>query len=122
MDSLLSGLLRLSRIGTATIHIEPIRMNALLPAVLVKLFGRPEQEQSAFSAKAGRVRDIGVSIAMSNRYFFTALTLVASVATAIAYGVGGTMVINFVTEYLFQSLVVFRGTMNTNDAAHRGER
>ena len=35
---------------------------------------------------------------------------------------GGTMVINFVTEYLFQSLVVFRGTMNTNEAAHRGER
>lgn len=35
---------------------------------------------------------------------------------------GGTMVINFVTEYLFQSLVVFRGTMNTNDAARRGER
>ena len=35
---------------------------------------------------------------------------------------GGTMVINFVTEYLFQSLVVFRGTMNTNDAAQRGER
>ena len=35
---------------------------------------------------------------------------------------GGTMVINFITEYLFQSLVVFRGTMNTNDAAHRGER
>ena len=35
---------------------------------------------------------------------------------------GGTMVINFVTEYLFQSLVVFRGTMNTNEAAQRGER
>ena len=35
---------------------------------------------------------------------------------------GGTMVINFVTEYLFQSLVVFRGTMNTNDAAHHGQR
>lgn len=35
---------------------------------------------------------------------------------------GGTMVINFVTEYLFQSLVVFRGTMNTNDAALRSER
>ena len=35
---------------------------------------------------------------------------------------GGTMVINFVTEYLFQSLVVFRGTMNTNDAAKRSER
>ena len=35
---------------------------------------------------------------------------------------GGTMVINFITEYLFQSLVVFHGTMNTNEAAHRGER
>ena len=35
---------------------------------------------------------------------------------------GGTMVINFITEYLFQSLVVFRGTMNTNEAARRGER
>ena len=35
---------------------------------------------------------------------------------------GLTMVINFVTEYLFQSLVVFRGTMNTHDDARRGQR
>ncbi len=35
---------------------------------------------------------------------------------------GLTMVINFVTEYLFQSLVVFRGTINTNDNARRGQR
>ncbi|HEX6887095.1 MAG TPA: ABC transporter ATP-binding protein [Candidatus Nanopelagicales bacterium] len=63
-------------------------------ALLVKLFGRPAQEQGAFSGKAARVRDIGVEIAMSNRYFFTALTLVASVATAIAYGVGGQFVIS----------------------------
>jgi ATP-binding cassette subfamily B protein len=63
-------------------------------ALLVKLFGRPEEEQSSFSSRASRVRDIGVQIAMSNRYFFTALTLVASVATAIAYGVGGQLVIS----------------------------
>ncbi len=63
-------------------------------ALLVKLFGRPEEEASTFAAKASRVRDIGVEIAMSNRYFFTALTLVASVATAIAYGVGGNLVID----------------------------
>ncbi len=63
-------------------------------ALLVKLFGRPAEEQSNFSGKAARVRDIGVQIAMSNRYFFTALTLVASVATAITYGVGGNLVIN----------------------------
>jgi putative flippase GtrA len=30
---------------------------------------------------------------------------------------GGTMIINFVTEFLFQSFVVFRKTMNTNDIA-----
>ncbi len=63
-------------------------------ALLVKLFGRPEQESAAFSRRARRVADIGVDIAMSNRYFFTALTLVASVATAIAYGVGGNLVID----------------------------
>ncbi len=63
-------------------------------ALLVKLFGRPEEEATVFAAKASRVRDIGVELAMSNRYFFTALTLVASVATAIAYGVGGNLVID----------------------------
>ena len=63
-------------------------------ALLVKLFGRPEEEATNFAGKASRVRDIGVEIAMSNRYFFTALTLVASVATAIAYGVGGNLVID----------------------------
>jgi ATP-binding cassette subfamily B protein len=63
-------------------------------ALLVKLFGRPQEEVTSFSGKAARVRDIGVQIAMSNRYFFTALTLVASVATAIAYGVGGNLVID----------------------------
>lgn len=32
---------------------------------------------------------------------------------------GGTMIINFVTEFLYQSLVVFRHTINTNDLARR---
>ena len=62
-------------------------------ALLVKLFGRPEDESASFGAKAVRVRDIGVRMAMANRYFFTALTLVAAVATAVAYGLGGNLVI-----------------------------
>src|SRR3954454_21425049 len=62
-------------------------------ALLAKLFGRPEEEDVAFTAKAGKVRDIGVRIAMSNRVFFTSLTLVASLATAVVYGVGGLLVI-----------------------------
>ncbi len=58
-------------------------------ALLVKLFGRLPEESRAFSDKAGRVRDIGVTSAMYSRVFFAALTLVASLATALVYGIGG---------------------------------
>jgi ATP-binding cassette subfamily B protein len=58
-------------------------------ALLVKLFGRPDDEAQSFSGRAGRVRDIGVTSAMYGRTFFTALTLVASLATAVVYGLGG---------------------------------
>lgn len=63
-------------------------------ALLVKLFGRPDDEAAAFSGRAARVRDIGVRIAMANRWFFTALVLVGSLATAIAYGLGGNLVVS----------------------------
>jgi ATP-binding cassette subfamily B protein len=58
-------------------------------AQLVKLFGRPDQETAEFRGRAGRVRDIGIQSAMYGRIFFVALTLVASLATAIVYGFGG---------------------------------
>ncbi len=63
-------------------------------ALLVKLFGRPEQEEQAFRGKAGRVRDIGITSAMYGRVFFVALTTVAALATALVYGVGGTFAAN----------------------------
>ena len=59
-------------------------------ALLVKLFGRPDREERAFRDKAGRVRDIGITSAMYGRIFFVSLTTVASLATALVYGVGGT--------------------------------
>ena len=62
-------------------------------ALLVKLFGRPAEESADFSGRSARVRDIGVRIAMANRIFFTALTLVAALATALVYGVGGNLAI-----------------------------
>src|SRR3712207_436574 len=52
-------------------------------ALLVKLFGRPSAEAEAFRGRAARVRDIGVLSAMYGRTFFTALTLVAALATAL---------------------------------------
>jgi ATP-binding cassette subfamily B protein len=63
-------------------------------AMLVKLFGRPGEESQTFAGRAGKVRDIGVSQAMYGQVLFVALTLLASMATAVVYGVGGTMVIN----------------------------
>jgi len=58
-------------------------------AMLVKLFGRPEAEVASFERRAGRVRDIGITQAMYTRVFMVSLILTASLATALAYGVGG---------------------------------
>src|SRR5262245_20272056 len=58
-------------------------------ALLVKLFGRPEEEASKFSSRAARVRDIGVQQAMFGTTFFVAMMLVASLAQALTYGLGG---------------------------------
>lgn len=63
-------------------------------ALLVKIFGRLPEETEQFSAKASRVRDIGITSAMYSRVFFTALTLVAALATAVVYGVGGLLAIS----------------------------
>jgi ATP-binding cassette, subfamily B, bacterial len=62
-------------------------------AMLVKLFGRPEDEADQFAGKAAKVRDIGVVTAMYGQVFFVALTMLASVITAVVYGVGGSLVI-----------------------------
>jgi ATP-binding cassette subfamily B protein len=62
-------------------------------AMLVKLFGRPRQESEVFAERAGRVRDIGVIQAMYGQVFFISLTLLAALATAVVYGIGGSLVI-----------------------------
>jgi ATP-binding cassette, subfamily B, bacterial len=63
-------------------------------AMLVKLFGRPQQERSEFDSKAARVRDIGVTQAMYARFFIAALTLTAALATAVVYGWGGVQAVD----------------------------
>jgi len=63
-------------------------------ALLVSLYGDPKVENSYFSRRARKVADIGISIALLNRIFFIALTSIAAVATAFAYGVGGHLTIN----------------------------
>lgn len=62
-------------------------------ALLVKLFGRPQQEHEYFAGKAQAVAEMGVRRAMVGRFFITSLTLVAALATALVYGAGGLMAI-----------------------------
>jgi ATP-binding cassette, subfamily B, bacterial len=60
-------------------------------ATLVKLFGRPGNEEAEFGARAQRVAEIGVRTAMGQWVFLTALALVSALALALVYGLGGYM-------------------------------
>ncbi len=62
-------------------------------ALLVALFGRKDTEHDSFATRAGAVRDVSVKMAMNGRFFLTSLALVASLATALVYGVGGLLAI-----------------------------
>ncbi len=63
-------------------------------AMLVTLYGQPEQEKESFRGRARKVADIGITMALLNRLFFIALTSVAAIATAFAYGIGGHLAIS----------------------------
>lgn len=94
MGRRLQGLTREQMEMNAHMGIQMTERFNVAGAMLVKLFGRPSEEDAKFARASANVRDIGIRIAMSNRYFFTALTLVGALATAIVYGLGGNAVIS----------------------------
>ncbi|GAA1508359.1 ABC transporter ATP-binding protein [Sphaerisporangium rubeum] len=63
-------------------------------AMVAKLYGRPADEAAHFGERAGRVRDLGIVVGMYGTVFRVALGLVAALATALVYGVGGVFVID----------------------------
>jgi ATP-binding cassette subfamily B protein len=63
-------------------------------AILVKLFGRANDEHASFSDQAAKVRDKGIQSAMYGRVFFVALGVVAAMGAALIYGVGGQLVVS----------------------------
>lgn len=63
-------------------------------ALLVNLYGNNAYEGDLFRSRARRVADMGIRMAVLNRTFFIAFTTLASVATAIAYGIGGHLAIS----------------------------
>lgn len=63
-------------------------------ALLVKLFGSPGDEATEFRQKAAKVRDIGVTQAMSSAIYMTSLMLTASVSAALVFGLGGVLAVH----------------------------
>ncbi|MFF5258098.1 ABC transporter ATP-binding protein [Actinomadura viridis] len=63
-------------------------------ALLAKLYGRPDEEAGIFARRAARVRDIGVVTSVYSELLLISVTLLASLATAVVYGLGGVLVID----------------------------
>ena len=63
-------------------------------AMLLRLFGRREEEDALFASKAARVRDLGVRITLTTRIFGAAMLAVPALATALVYGVGGQLAVS----------------------------
>jgi ATP-binding cassette subfamily B protein len=90
----LSGLTREQMQTNATMASMATERFSVGGALLVLLFGRRSDEDAEYARRSARVRDLGVEIAMIGRIFFSALTLVAALATALVYGVGGHLVLS----------------------------
>jgi ATP-binding cassette subfamily B protein len=58
-------------------------------ALLVKLFGRTNEEVDRFSGRAGSVRDLGVRRTIIGTQLFVGLGLISTVGTALVYWIGG---------------------------------
>ncbi|WP_232524919.1 ABC transporter ATP-binding protein [Nocardioides mangrovicus] len=85
----LAGLTREQMNGNADLgNVMTERFN-VGGALLLKLFGRREEEDDLYDQKAAVVRDLGVRITVVSRVFYAAMVLVPSLATALVYGVGG---------------------------------
>jgi ATP-binding cassette subfamily B protein len=91
MGNKLSDLTRENMTMNAELSSSMTERFSVSGALLVTLFGRPTDEHTRFATVAAGVRDTSVKIAMAGRVFMTALTLVAALATAFVYGVGGTL-------------------------------
>jgi ATP-binding cassette, subfamily B, bacterial len=90
----LAGLTRDQMQGNADLGNSMTERFNVGGAMLLKLFGRRSEEDQQFSAKAGYVRDLGIRIALITRVFSATLMLIPALATALVYGVGGTLVID----------------------------
>jgi len=90
----LAGLTRQQMDGNADLGNMMTERFNVGGALLLKLFGRRDEEDETFASKAGRVRDLGVRITLTTRVFGAAMLAVPALATALVYGVGGQLAIS----------------------------
>ncbi len=90
----LSGLTRDQMDGNADLGNNMTERFNVGGALLLKLFGRRDEEDERFAEKAALVRDLGVRIAFVTRVFGATLMLIPALATAMVYGVGGHLAID----------------------------
>ncbi|MEU6134264.1 ABC transporter ATP-binding protein [Nocardioides sp. NPDC047086] len=89
----LAGLTREQMDGNAALATTMTERFNVGGALLLKLFGRREEEDAAFAQRADVVRRLGIRIALLTRLFGATMQVVPALATALVYGVGGWMVI-----------------------------
>ncbi|MFC8429217.1 ABC transporter ATP-binding protein [Streptomyces sp. NPDC057253] len=63
-------------------------------ALLVKLYGRTQEESEQFAAKAGRLRDVEAKGVVWGRLLFIIVSVLTTVTTALVYGLGGMLTID----------------------------
>lgn len=83
---------------TATMNNLMVERFNVAGALLAKLFGRRQEENKSFDEKALRISDIGVKQALYGTLFFTALFVVATSASALAYGWGGVLAVRHLLD------------------------
>ncbi|MEV8547787.1 ABC transporter ATP-binding protein [Streptomyces sp. NPDC051572] len=67
-------------------------------ALLVKLYGRTQEESNQFASKAGRLRDVEAKGVVWGRLLFIIVSVLTSVTTALVYGLGGMLTIDGTLE------------------------
>ncbi|MDR3359428.1 MAG: ABC transporter ATP-binding protein, partial [Bifidobacteriaceae bacterium] len=89
----LAAIARQSMELNATMSQTMVERFSVAGAALVKTYGDEDRESANYAADADAVRRVGVKSAIYSSAFRIGMTLVASIAVAIVYGLGGGLAI-----------------------------
>src|SRR6188472_3425199 len=90
----ISGLTRRQMDGNADLGNMMTERFNVGGALLLKLFGRRDEEDESYSEKAGVVRELGIRISLITRIFMAMMMLIPALATALVYGFGGVLAVS----------------------------